>query len=99
MRLPAIRPLVYLITDGTLQPRDPGSRNAFVERLRHAAASGVDLIQIREKHLSTKELFELTRAGVQAVHEEGALLLVNGRADVAIAAGADGVHLPGDSVP
>ncbi|HMF78766.1 MAG TPA: thiamine phosphate synthase [Bryobacteraceae bacterium] len=60
---------------------------------------GVDLIQIREKDVGALELFEFTlavlaarQADVQA--QARTKILVNSRADVALAAGADGVHLP-----
>ena len=99
MRLPDIRPLVYLITDGKLQPGDLALRNALVERLRDAALAGVHLIQIREKQISTKELYELTILVVEALKGTGARVLINGRPDVAAAAGADGVHLPSDGMP
>lgn len=52
------------------------------------------MIQIREKHLEIRELFELTRAVVSARGSAPARILVNTRSDVALAAGADGVHLP-----
>jgi len=58
----------------------------------------VDAVQLREKHLDDLELYELARLA-RAALPPPALLLVNGRADVALAAGADGVHLPGDGVP
>jgi thiamine-phosphate pyrophosphorylase len=99
MRLPPIRPLIYLITDGTAIPGNRSSHGTLVDRLVDAASAGVDLIQIRVKQLSTKELYELTRTAVQALGETDVRLLVNGRADVAAAAGADGVHLPGDGLP
>jgi thiamine-phosphate pyrophosphorylase len=59
----------------------------------------VSYFQIREKRLSASRLFELTRAVTEAAGPAGAKVLVNGRADIAIAAGAAGVHLPGDGVP
>lgn len=54
-------------------------------------AAGVDWVQIREKDLSARELFELVRTLT------GAKILVNSRVDVALAAGAAGVHLPSHS--
>jgi thiamine-phosphate pyrophosphorylase len=64
-----------------------------------AAEAGVDLIQIREKHLTARALFEFCRALREATRHTSVRLLVNGRWDVAIAAGLDGVHLPGDGIP
>jgi thiamine-phosphate pyrophosphorylase len=62
------------------------------------AAAGVDAVQLREKQLDDLDLYELARRARAALPPPG-LLLVNGRADVALAAGADGVHLPADGVP
>ena len=57
-------------------------------------AKGVHFIQIREKDLSDRELFELARRAVTLTAKTKCRILVNGRADVALAAGAHGVHLP-----
>lgn len=69
--------------------------------LRALASEGVgDLgaVQIREKDLEDRPLWDLTRRARTALPPP-ACLLVNGRLDVALAAGADGVHLPSDGVP
>ena len=63
-----------------------------------AIRAGVELVQIREKDLSARELLELTRAAVVLARESPARILVNTRADIAVAAGAHGVHLPAGSV-
>lgn len=65
---------------------------------RAAVAAGVDAIQLREKGLSDRQLLRLATE-LRRVVPEGVLLIVNGRADIAVAAGADGVHLPASSVP
>jgi thiamine-phosphate pyrophosphorylase len=62
------------------------------------AAAGVDALQLREKRLADLDLYRLALAA-RAALAPPARLLVNGRADVALAAGADGVHLPADGVP
>jgi len=67
----------------------------FVER---ALRQGVEYIQVREKDLSGRELFTLTETVVSMAVPYRARILVNSRADIAMAAGARGVHLPGDSI-
>jgi len=62
------------------------------------AAAGVDALQLREKHLDDLGQCQLARSA-RAAFPPPAVLLVNGRADVALATGADGVHLPADGVP
>jgi thiamine-phosphate pyrophosphorylase len=54
----------------------------------------VDFIQIREKELPERELYDLTCRIVSLAQNTKCRVLVNGRADLALAAGADGVHLP-----
>lgn len=71
-----------------------GELLAFVER---ALAAGLDWIQIREKDLAGQALFELSRAAARLPNPQGTKLFVNGRADIALAAALDGVHLPSDS--
>lgn len=63
--------------------------------IQRSAAEGVDMIQIREKDLSARELAEVVRGAVGVCGK--ALVLVNSRVDVALACGAHGVHLPADS--
>ncbi|WP_436701673.1 thiamine phosphate synthase [Nocardioides sp. BYT-33-1] len=61
-------------------------------------AAGVDGFQIRDKALPTGALVTLVRAVLAAVRPAGATVVVNDRLDVALAAGADGVHLGGDDL-
>lgn len=58
-----------------------------------ALRGGADVIQLREKHLSDEELIRRARWIASACSETGALFILNDRADLALAAGADGVHL------
>ena len=64
-----------------------------------AARAGVDLIQVREKGLEDRALLEAGASVVQVVAGTGARVLVNGRPDVALAAGAHGVQLPENGLP
>jgi thiamine-phosphate diphosphorylase len=61
-------------------------------------AAGVDGVMLREKRLADRALFDLAAAARQILPPP-TCLLVNGRADVALGSGADGVHLPADGVP
>jgi thiamine-phosphate pyrophosphorylase len=72
----------------------------LLERIRWAIDGGVDWIQIREKDLGGAQLAELTRGAVAALGAgRRGRVIVNDRLDVAVAAGAGGVHLGRESVP
>ncbi len=70
----------------------------LLDNIARVARTGVDYIQLREKDLSARELIAVTRAAVQQIEGTATKLIVNSRADVAVAAGAHGVHLPSDSI-
>lgn len=63
------------------------------------AAAGVDGFQVRDKTATTRELVAFTDLVVAAVRPHGALVVVDDRLDVALATGADGVHLGADDLP
>jgi thiamine-phosphate pyrophosphorylase len=86
---PTRRPLFYYITD-----RKHLSGESLLTSIQRAADWGVDFVQIREKDLSDNDLFDLTAKAVALVRGSGCRILVNSRADIALAAGAHGVHLP-----
>ena len=69
----------------------------LVSAVAQAIGNGANWIQIREKDLSSRELYELTARAVAMAAPTGVKILVNARFDIAIAAGAAGVHLPGNS--
>jgi thiamine-phosphate pyrophosphorylase len=75
-----------------------GWEDALVERVAAAARAGVHLIQIRERDLEARPLARLVERSVRAVRGTRARIVVNDRLDVALAAGAHGVHLPGNGV-
>ena len=91
-----IPPIIYLITSGATNVRTTPSSKEFIDVLKvvaAAVAAKVSLIQLREKRLSARVLFELTVQAAQITRNSETRLLVNDRADIARAAGADGVHL------
>ncbi|MCX7589998.1 MAG: thiamine phosphate synthase [Kiritimatiellae bacterium] len=69
------------------------------EVVARALAGGVRLVQLREKDLSARALLSLARRLREMTKEAEALLIINDRLDVALAAGADGVHLGQDDLP
>jgi thiamine-phosphate pyrophosphorylase len=94
--------LLYYITDrGAFTGDEASRRRALLQRVAEAAGVGVDFIQLREKDLSTRELESLAKDVMAAVRSSSptARVLINRRADVALACGADGVHLPGNDLP
>jgi thiamine-phosphate pyrophosphorylase len=102
MSLHLLNPIINLITSGTTNNKTTPDSEAFVDLLtlvEAAVASEIPLIQIREKQLSTRVLYELTRRAAKIVQGTTSRLLINDRFDVALAAGADGVHLTARSLP
>jgi len=67
--------------------------------LRAAIAGGVDVVQLREKHMPDEELASVARAARLLCEELGALLIVNDRPWVAREARADGIHVGQDDIP
>jgi thiamine-phosphate pyrophosphorylase len=85
---------LYLITDRK-QVRG-GSLNRAVEA---ALEGGVKAVQLREKDLSSRSLYTAAREMRELTARFGARLFINDRVDIALAVGADGVHLGGESMP
>jgi thiamine-phosphate pyrophosphorylase len=93
--------LRYAITSRAQYAEDePGRHASVVAQAARVAAEGVEYIQLREKDLPAQDLIGLAREILSAIRSSvkgrgpGTRLLVNSRADVALAAGASGVHLP-----
>jgi thiamine-phosphate pyrophosphorylase len=76
-----------------------GEGRELVEVVRAALAGGAPAVQLRAKHESTREMTELALRLGEETRRAGALLFINDRLDVALAAGADGVHLGDDDLP
>jgi len=99
-------PLLYYITDRKAFPGDePSRRRQLLDKIAEAAYAGVDYIQLREKELSTSALESLAREAIQIIQklrtenqELRSALLINSRTEVALATGADGVHLPANDL-
>jgi thiamine-phosphate pyrophosphorylase len=87
-------PILCLVTAGA----SPAGGGLNLDTIREAARAGADLIQVRERHLDDRSLVSLVRAVVDATAGTGARVVVNDRVDVALAARAAGVHLPGDGI-
>jgi len=72
---------------------------SLLDNIERVAAGGVEAIQIREKDLEARDLLALTTAAVDRTRHTGVSIIVNGRVDVALAAGAHGVHLRSNPIP
>ena len=86
-------PTLYLVTDSDLSLGRPEE-----EIVRRAVAAGVTMVQYRDKDTSTKRMIEKTRLMAEICRPAGVSLIVNDRLDVAMAGGADGVHLGQDDM-
>ncbi len=85
---------LYLVTDRSLSRGRPTA-----EIVRQAVQGGVTCVQLREKSCGTREFLEEARAVKAALAGTGVPLIINDRLDVALAAGADGVHLGQRDMP
>jgi thiamine-phosphate pyrophosphorylase len=95
--------LLYYITDRSQFAGDETARRSrLLATVVEAARCGVDYIQLREKDLSTRDLEILAREAVQHLRTENqklkTVLLINSRSDIALASGAQGVHLRSDDI-
>lgn len=93
------KPLIYLITDGKMTVENFAEKlPETLKLIENAVLNEIPLIQLREKQLSAKLLFNLALQVVRITKNSAAKLLINDRADIALAAGADGVHLTSGSL-
>ncbi|MFN0169854.1 MAG: thiamine phosphate synthase [Bryobacteraceae bacterium] len=86
--------LRYYITDRLAL----GGTEALLQAISLVCAAGIDYLQVREKDLTARELLDLTSRVLAIARPSGVRVLVNDRADVAIAARAGGVHLPSGAI-
>ena len=88
-----ILPKIYPITNTVLTDL------SHTEQVEILTGAGATLIQLREKHLSPRDFFADARNALRNARERGAKIIINDRVDLALALGADGVHLGQDDLP
>lgn len=86
-------PKLYPITDRRL------SGLSHAEQAARLSEGGATFIQLREKHLSPREFYGQAEEALKVARARGVRLIINDRADIALALGADGVHLGQDDLP
>jgi len=86
-------PKVYPITDTNL------SGLSHAEQIDRLIAGGATLIQLRDKHAASRDLYPQAEAALQIARKHDVRLIINDRVDVALALGADGVHLGQTDMP
>lgn len=100
MKLNVSKPILYLITKGDATDQDfEFHRNEICTTVRRAVEAEIAMVQIREKNLSARFLYELAREAAAITRGPSPLLLINDRIDIAVASGADGVHITSRSMP
>jgi len=85
---------LYLVTDRSALPT-----TSLQDVVESCLAAGLKAVQLREKDMAVRDLLGLAHALRDSTRRHGARLLINDRADVALAVGADGVHRAGTSLP
>lgn len=91
---PDIDYTLYLCTDRQLMTTE-----TIEESVELAVKGGVSVVQLREKECTSRELFEMARAVKTITDAYEVPLIINDRIDIALAVGADGVHLGQQDVP
>ncbi len=86
-------PKIYPITDVSL------AKFSHLEQVEKLVAGGAEFIQLRDKHAAPKDFYEAAREVVKFAKTKNVKIIINNRADIALAAGADGVHLGQDDLP
>jgi thiamine-phosphate pyrophosphorylase len=107
LKAAAKQPVVCYVTDrksSDVPDTEAGAISKTLENIRRTLEAGADWVQIREKDLPAQELLGLARQAVEVAAETGAStgnlgqIIINDRLDVALAAGAYGVHLGRESL-
>ncbi|HEV3470732.1 MAG TPA: thiamine phosphate synthase [Pyrinomonadaceae bacterium] len=89
---PFTLPKLYPLTDARL------SGLSHAEQVARLAEGGASLVQLREKRLAPREFYREAAAALKVARARGVQLVINDRADIALALGADGVHLGQDDL-
>ena len=92
--MPPVDFSLYLVTD-----RHQTGGRPLVPLVEEAVAGGLRAVQVRERDLDTPDLLALARDLCAAAHARGVRVMINDRADLALALGTAGVHLRSDSLP
>lgn len=91
--MPFVLPGLYPITDARL------SGLSHAEQVERMARGGARVIQLREKQKDARRFFREAEAALRVARSHGLRLIINDRVDIALALGADGVHLGQDDLP
>ncbi|MDT7688083.1 MAG: thiamine-phosphate pyrophosphorylase [Acidobacteriota bacterium] len=91
--MPLLLPKLYPVTDRLL------SGLSHAEQVARLCEGGATFLQLREKHLAPRDFYREAEAALREARTRGARLIINDRADLALALGADGVHLGQDDMP
>lgn len=83
---------LYVLSDGAT------TEDRFAQRLKQCVEGGVDVIQLRDRRLTDRQLLERARIAANALQGSEVLFIVNDRVDIAVASGADGVHVGQDEL-
>ncbi|XP_022957337.1 thiamine biosynthetic bifunctional enzyme TH1, chloroplastic isoform X1 [Cucurbita moschata] len=87
---------LYAVTDSGMNKRWDRS---ITDAVKAAVEGGATIIQIREKDAKTRDFLEAAKSCIEICHTHGVPLLINDRIDVALACGADGVHIGQSDIP
>jgi thiamine-phosphate pyrophosphorylase len=86
-------PRIYPITDPRL------TKLSHAEQVKRLIDGGAQMIQLREKYGSPKDFYELAKEAIKIARPSSVRIIINDRVDIALAAGAGGVHLGQDDLP
>ena len=92
------RPAIFLVTTGAARCQDDEGWRAAITGASHAAAAGIDVVQVREPDLPDRLLIALVKRALAEANGSPTRIVVNDRPDIALCCGADGVHLRADGM-